>query len=270
MNPQQLAEVIAAVHVAHHVEGALQQRGGLMLVAPPGALKSTLAEALAGHHDALVLTDINMQLLADLRDSLAVGSINSLVFSEYAKIYERNPQTAFNVEGSIRALASEGFAAASFQDHRVARRKAYATIIAAMTPSTVEKFFKRWEESGFNRRFLWAVYGLKNAHILDEAASELRRLDFGVRDLPRLPPLGRTIPNLLTHEERRRVRGFVAQQPGTSHTQQIQLLTRVWAVLKWWHKERRTIRQCEATITAFAKALSHDGTDLVLAARAKK
>jgi hypothetical protein len=194
MNPQQLAEVICAAHLAHHVEGTLQQRGGLMLVGPPGTLKSTLVETLSAYSDALILTDINMMLLADLRDSLAGGSVTSLVFTELAKIYERNPQTAFNVEGSLRALASEGFAAASFQDHRIARRKAHATLIGAMPPSVVEKHFKRWEESGFNRRFLWAVYGLKNAQILDEAASELRRLDFGVRELPRVPPLGKTIP----------------------------------------------------------------------------
>lgn len=270
MNPQQLAEVICAVHLAHHVEGNLIQRGGIMLVGPPGTLKSTIADTLSSYYDALVLTDINMTLLADLRDGLAGGHVNSLVFTEYAKIYERNPQTAVNVEGSIRALASEGFAAASFQDHRIARRKAYATIIGAMPPAIVERHFKRWEETGFNRRFLWAVYGLKNAHILDEAASELKRLDFGVRDLPRVPPVGKTIPMLLTKDERERVKRYVSQQPGGSHTQQIQLLTRVWAVLKWWHKEHRTVKQCEATITAFAKALSHDGTDLVLATRARK
>lgn len=270
MNPQQLAEVICAVHLAHHVEGTLQQRGGLFLVGPPGTLKSTIADTLSTYSDALVLTDINMQLLVDLRDGLAGGSINSLVFTEYAKLYERNPQTAFNVEGSIRALASEGFAAASFQDHRIARRKAHATIVGAMPPAILDKFFKRWEETGFNRRFLWAVYGLKNAHILDEAASHLKRLDFGVRELPRVPPMGKTIPMLLTKDERERARRYVSQQPGTSHTQQIQLMIRVWSVLKWWHKERRTTRQCEATITAFAKALSHDGTDLVLATRSKK
>lgn len=264
MNPTQLVEIICAVHLSPYVEGTLEQRGGLMLVAPPGALKSTLAEMTHHYPDALLLTDVNVTMLADLRDALAGDSVRTLVFSEFAKLYERNPQTATNVEGHLRALASEGFAGASFQDHRVNRRKAYATIIAAMPPVLVEKQFKRWEESGFNRRFLWAVYGLKGRHILDEAATELKRLDFGVRDIPRVPPLGMSIPYLLNDKEKTRVRQLVSQQPGGSHTQQIQLLARVWSVLKWWHSERDTPKECEATIEAFGKSLSKEGTDLVL------
>lgn len=270
MTPQQLAEIICASHLAHYVDGSLQQRGGLMMVGPPGSLKSTLAETLNQYSDALVLTDLNMQLLADLRDSLAVGAISSLVFTEFTKIYERNPQTAMNLEGSLRALVSEGFAAASFQDHRIARRKAYASVIAAMPPALVERHFKRWEETGFNRRFLWCTFGVQNAHILDAAAMELKRLDFDVHELPRVSPISRRVPQTLTKDERERAAKYVASQPGTSHTQQIQLLVRIWSVLKWWHKSRGTIKKCEATITAFAKALSHDGTDLVLAARPKK
>jgi len=276
MNPHQLLEVICAVHLSPHVEGNLEQRGGLFLIAPPGALKSTLSEATHHYPDALLLTDVNVSMLADMRDSITGGSINTLVFSEFAKIYERNPQTAANIEGSLRALASEGFSGASFQDHRVNRRKAVATVIGAMPPITVEKNFKRWEESGFNRRFLWAVYGIKGRHILDEAASELKRLDFGVKDVLRVPPLGQTIPFILTPAERMRVRTFVSQQPGGSHTQQIQLMARVWSVLKWWHRERGTPDECEETIAAFTKSLSREGTDLILTApkilapRAKK
>lgn len=270
MNPHQLAEVICAVHLSPYVEGQLEQRGGLMLVAPPGALKSTLTEATQQYPDALLLTDINVQMLADLRDGMTGGNVQTLVFSEFAKIYERNPQTASNVEGSLRALASEGFSGASFQDHRVNRRKARATIIGAMPPNVVEKQFKRWEESGFNRRFLWAVYGVKGSHILDEAAGELKRLDLGVKDVPRVPPLGKMIPFMLSPNERVRVRSFVSQQPGGSHTQQIQLLTRVWSVLKWWHAESGEPERAEETITAFVKSLSKDGTDLILTAPAVK
>jgi hypothetical protein len=264
MNPRQLVEVISAVHLAHYVEGSLEQRGGLMLVAPPGALKSTLTETAQHYPDALVLTDVNVSYLADLRDAMTGGNITSLVFSEFAKLYERNPQTAMNIEGTLRALASEGFSAASFQDHRINRRKAFASIIAVMTPATQEKHFKRWEESGFNRRFLWASYGVRGAYILDEAASGLQRLDFGVRDIIRVPPLGQTIPFMLTDSEKLRVRSYVAHQPGGSHTQQIQLLARVWSVLKWWHIQNGTAEQTEETIDAFAKTLSRDGSDLVL------
>lgn len=264
MTPEQLTEIICAVHLAPHVEGTLEQRGGLMLCAPPGALKSTLAEMTNHYPDALLLTDINVQTLVDLRDNLTSDNIRTLVFSEFAKLYERNPQTASNVEGSLRALASEGFSGASFQDQRINRRKAYATIIAAMPPGMVDKNFKRWEETGFNRRFLWANYGIRGAHILDDAASELRALDFGIRDVLRPPPLSMFIPFLLTKEERDRVKMYVKNQPGNSHTQQIQMLSRIWSVLKWWHREHGTPKAAEDTIQAFAKSLSREGTNLYL------
>ena len=252
------------MHLAHFVEGSLEQRGGLMLVGPPGALKSTLSAALTQFSDALLLSDINIPTLTNLRDALAGGSINTLVFTELPKVYERNPQTALNIEGTLRAMASEGFSAASFEDSRIARRRAHATIVGALPPKIVDRHFARWEESGFNRRFLWAVYGLKGAYILDDAAVDLERLDLGVRDIPREPPLGRTIPMLLSADEKRRVKLLVSQQPGTSHTQQIQLLSRMWAVLKWWHRENGDPKRANETIEAFSKSLTRDGADLDL------
>lgn len=267
MEPSHLVEVICAVHLSPYVEGSLEHRGGLMLVAPPGTLKSTLAEMCEHYPDALLLTDLNVQTLVDLRDSLTSDNIRTLVFSEFAKLYERNPQTASNIEGSLRALASEGFAGASFQDQRVNRRKAYATVIGAMPPGLVDKQFKRWEETGFNRRFLWATYGIKGAHILDDAAAELRRLDFGIKDVLRVPPIGMVIPFLLTSAERERVKLLVRHQPGGSHTQQIQLMSRIWSVLKWWHRERDTPKEAEQTIEAFSLALTKGGTDLYLTAK---
>jgi hypothetical protein len=227
-------------------------------------LKSTLAEMTNHYPDALLLTDINVQTLVDLRDSLTGDNVRTLVFSEFAKIYERNPQTASNVEGSLRALASEGFSGASFQDQRINRRKAYATVIGAMPPSLVDKNFKRWEDSGFNRRFLWATYGIRGSYILDDAAVELKKLDFGIKDVLRPPPVSMSIPFCLTPAERDRVKMYVKNQPGGSHTQQIQLLSRVWSVLKWWHRERGTPKDADETIVAFAKALSREGGLLVI------
>lgn len=264
MNPHQLVEIICAVHLAPFVEGQLEQRGGLMLVSPPGSLKSTLAEMANHYPDALLLTDVNVSTLVDMRDSLTGDNIRTLVFSEFAKIYERNPQTAANIEGSLRALASEGFAGASFQDQRINRRKAYATILAAMPPSLVDKHFKRWEDTGFNRRFLWANYALRGAHILDDAAAELKKLDFAIKDVLRPPPISMSIPFGLTSAERERVKVIVKHQPGGSHTQQIQLMSRVWSVLKWWHRERGTPKEADETINAFAKSLSREGTVLTI------
>src|SRR5690348_10452731 len=100
MEPRQLVDVMCATHLAHLVEGNLEQRGGLFLVGPPGALKSTVIDALSQYADTLLLSDINITSLLNFRDALTGGSINSLVFTEFAKIYERNPATAINVEGT--------------------------------------------------------------------------------------------------------------------------------------------------------------------------
>lgn len=264
MEPRQLVDAICACHVGHLVDGTLEQRGGMFLVGPPGALKSTLTEALQTYPDTLLLSDINIQSLMNFRDAITGGSVNSLVFTEYAKIYERNPQTAVNIEGTLRAMASEGFAAASFEDQRINRRKAFATIIGAMPPKVQARHYNRWDESGFNRRFLWLVYGLKGSYVLDEAASNLERLDFGIKDVIRVPPIGRSIPMLLTPEERGRVKLYVKHQPGNSHTQQIQCLTRIWAVLKWWYLECGTPEETSLTMEALGEALSRDGTVLDL------
>jgi len=36
MTAQDLIEVLCAAHLAHRVEGSFSERGGIMLVAPPG------------------------------------------------------------------------------------------------------------------------------------------------------------------------------------------------------------------------------------------
>lgn len=264
MKTSQLVEVLCAAHLGSLVEGPFQERGGVMLVGPPGVLKTTFVSVLdSQYQDAVMMSDINVKSLIKLRDAIASGKVNTLVLPEYAKIYERADVTAKNVEGTLRALAAEGFAAASFEDSRVNRLTARALVIGALTPATVDTHFASWEESGFNRRFLWVLMKLADPIALERAAVNWSRINFRMAHVP-LAPLGMTIPNRTTVRERQRLASIAKYQPGGDHAIQIQLLVRMLAVLRWWYAESGQPRNAMETMEAFAPALGKNGVSLEL------
>lgn len=265
MYPYELIEVVCALHLAHLVDAPYEERGGLFLVGPPGALKSTFLAELDRHYpDALTLTDLNAKTLAALRDRIASGTVRTLVFPEYQKIYERKDDTAANLEGAIRALVAEGFTAAAFEEQQMNRLRARACVIGAITPATQLKRFEKWEESGFNRRFLWSLIRLDNPAVLDQAVENWSRVKFRVRHVPQPPPMGETIPNATTREERARLRAMVKYQPGGSTVQHVQSLTRILAVLRWWYGETGDRRNPMQTIERFAWSLGREGARVEL------
>lgn len=259
-----LVEVLCAAHLGALVESPFNDRGGLMLVGPPGVLKTTFVSVIDRHYqDAIMMSDINVKSLVRMRDAIAAGKVNTLVLPELQKVYERADVTSMNVEGTLRALVAEGFSAASFEDSRINRLQARALVIAALTPSLVDKRFQDWDDSGFNRRFLWCLIRLKDASALEKAATNWERIDFRVRHFP-LAPLSEKIPNLTTHVERRHLLNMVKYQPGGDHSIQIQLMTRIFAVLKWWYLETQDPRNAMETIERFAPALGKNGVMLEL------
>lgn len=268
----QLVEVICATHLSSYVDlPGFTDRGGLMLVGAPGMLKTTFIGILDRHYpDALMLSDINAQGLVRLRDIIATGGVRTLVIPELRKLYERNEATASNVEGTLRALVSEGFQAASFEDQRVNRARARATVIGALTPATQSKRFTDWEESGLNRRFLWSLIRLEDATILDRAAVACQSLDFQLQHVPRAPLSGESIPNLTTAPEREQFRLWVKYQPGGMHALQLQLLTRQLAVLRYWYQEAGINRDPMETMRAFAQTLGREGAEIRLPSVARK
>lgn len=259
-----LVEVLCAAHLASLVEGPFNERGGIMVVGPPGVLKSTFVSTLDHHYqDAIMMSDVNVKSLVRMRDAIASGKVNTLVLPELAKVYERADVTSMNVEGTLRALTAEGFSAASFEDSRVNRLQARAVVIAALTPSLVETHFSAWEESGFNRRFLWCLIRLSDPTALERAAVNWKRIDFRIRHVP-LAPLGSKIPNLTEHAERKRLAVLVKYQPGGDHAIQIQLMVRILAVLRWWYNETGDRRDPMQTVEAFAVSLGRAGAELEL------
>lgn len=259
MQASDLIEVLCAAHLSHHVRSPYSQRGGIMLVGAPGALKTTFVEILdKNYHDTVMMSDVNAKTLVLLRDGLTAGGLSTLILPEYGKIYERAPETAANVEGILRALVAEGFTQASFEDQRVNKLKAQALLIGAMTPALQQKRFTDWEETGFNRRFLWSLYRLEDPESLMRAVMDWRLMEFNVGRIPQPPPQGK-IPMTVTVAERAKIRSWIKYQPGGSHTQHYQLMCKILSVLRWWYKEARITRSPVHTLGAFAQSLSREG-----------
>lgn len=257
-------ESLAAVHLSSYVASQFPERAGLMVVGPPGVLKSSILTTLDRQYgDVLVLSDVNAKSLTALRDEVAGGKIRTLVFPDFGKLYERKAETAQNVEGVLRALASEGFTSASFEDSRISRFTARATVIAAMTPASHRKHFESWNESGFSRRFLWSFITLDNPWLLRDAVVAAERLSFGVSALPPIPAHG-VIPDLTTRSERSQLTLDLKYQPGGDTTQQLSLLVKMVSVLRWWYQESGDARDALDTVRSFAASLWREGAKLLL------
>lgn len=260
-----LIESLAAVHLASYVQAPFLDRGGLFIVGPPSVLKSTLLESVARNYaDAIVASDVNNRSLNDLREQIAANVIRTLVIPEWRKLYERHSFTSGNVEGTIRALVGEGFGAPSFSDGRINQMKARCTILSGMQPSFQQEHFKAWEDSGFNRRFLWCLVRMENPHLLDQAVEEWRLLDFGIKRLPPAPING-LIPHTTTQIERAELRRLVRYQPGGSTSIQFALLVKMLAVFKWWYRlSGRKERAAFDNVKIFAHTLGREGAEIVL------
>lgn len=261
-----MAEAITAIHLSSLVESPFLERGGFMLVGPPGILKSTLLGVLEHYPDALVLSDVNARTLGQLKNMIAQGSVRTLVLPELAKVYERADHTAANVEGTLRALAAEGFSAAGYEDQTLQRFKARCLIIGAMTPDTYEQHAERWRKSGFSRRFLW---GLVTADVqeIERAAVERRPVDLQFRVSP---PTSTAIPDSTTLRERQGLRTLVKYQPAP-HSAQLNLMVKTLAALKWWYSENgRTPRRAMSVLSAFARCLARHGAEIILPTRSRR
>lgn len=260
-----LVEIMCAVHLSSYVESPFNDRGGLMIVGPPSVLKSTLLGILDHtYHDAVAVSDINARSLGDLRDQIAAKVIRTLVIPELSKLYKRHPYTALNVEGVLQALVAEGFNAPSFEDSRINRLQARVTLLAGLVPQLQVERFKGWEESGFNRRFLWSLVRLKDPELLDRAVEEWRLIDFKIKHIPSTPTT-QWIPNMTTKQERAELRRFVKYQPGGTHAIQIALLTKILAVLKWWYMALdRPPKAALQSVRLFAQTLGKEGAELVV------
>lgn len=263
---EEYLECLCAAHLSSYVDWPFKERGGLFIVGPPSVFKTTFLEVAQVHYrDAVELSDVNVQSLVDLRDQMASNVIRTLMVPDFGKLYERHPSTAKNLEGHIRALAGEGFKAASFEDSRMARLQARVAVLSAMTPKTQADNFKRWEDTGFNRRFLWSLVTLKDPTLQTDAVVQGELIDFGLRRAPTIPDNGLIPSRQVTAAMRRRLLETLQKQPGGGqHATQLSMLSRMLAVLSWHYKRIGSHRSALRTILSFAASLGPTGALLVI------
>jgi len=254
-----LLEVLDAAHLTKYVNGPFKQRGGIMLIGPPGAMKTTYQQVLEDHHDALVMGDINIQTLHKLKEDLRSGRFSTFAFTEFEKLYQRRADTATNIEGAIKQLVEEGYTKPSFVDQRVAASRAYCMVIGAMTSDFYERQFNEWEKSGFLRRFLWCNYSIANPWVHMDAIARWERLDLG--SYKSKVPGNRSIPHSVDQDESYKLRGFLKEQPGT--TTPFVLMNKILSVLKWKYGKTEPKKPMQI-VADFAQCLRRDGAEIEL------
>ena len=230
-----------------------------MLVAPPGAFKSTVTETLNEFATTTVISDINVQSLLKMKDSFLSQRITTMAFSDFAKLYKRHGATADNVEGILMALVEEGFRKASFESQTTGCIPAYCTVIGGMTTSFFESKVDDWEDNGFLRRFLFARYRVQGLEVIEEAIQEWRRVNFNDGFIPKVPN-SRLIPYKLEKPEIAVITRGVIHQHSTSGANIA--MQKIYCVLKW--KFQKEPERAMFILKDFLPCLSKEGGTLLL------
>lgn len=252
------------MHLTSYVKGLGEHRGGLWLVGPTGVMKSTFLDFLEPFDRALFLADLNVQGLMQLRGQLTVGAVRTIVLPEFQKLYERDPRTAANVEGTIRALVEEGYRGASFEAAGINRFKIRAMVIGAMTDDLQAQMWHRWETTGFARRFLWCLIRLEDSEMLMRAVELWRKRDFGNVLVP-MTPNTLDIENNLTVRDREQIRPLVRYQPQPNNFC-FEMLCKVACVLRWHYGRYGIKKDALETVAEFSRCLGSkekEGADIV-------
>jgi hypothetical protein len=253
-----LLEAICALHLASYVhDSPVHDRGGLMLVGPPGMLKTTFLDVLdTNYHNAIAASNLNTTTLLKMQGQFYNGSMRSLILPDMQAMYAGDPRTAARLEQAIMQLAGEGNRGASWQDSRTQKFKSRCAVFAAITSRQFEQMSSRWDDIGFSRRFLWASIALADPEALMDAIEQWQRAELGVIKIPD-PPLNGTIPNLIGQTERRAIRSWLKYQPGP-HEIQFSLMCRATSALVWHYRERRIKDDPLAVMREFAETLQRD------------
>lgn len=258
MHFSSLCEIIAAAHLSVYVSGNFQDRGGLMLVAPPGHLKTTAAEILEEFERTLVISDLTVKSLVAMREDILGGMIQTLIFSDYAKIHKRQASVSANIEGIIMSLVGEGFRRPAFSDQRVQALPARCTVVGCITNKFSESMNEMWMDNGFYRRFMWAQYLISNPELIDDAIGQWRKAELD-GDFSARIPINRTIQYSLNSKEVDKIRYALRFMPGDKKVPYI-LAQKILCVLKWKFEKEKN--KAMFIWEDFAQSLSKNGAQV--------
>jgi hypothetical protein len=263
LTTETLCEILDAAHLSKYVETSFQNRGGLLVIAPPGSLKDMLIEyALEEYPNALVLSDLNINTLMKMRDDLVSNRFATMAFPEFAKLYARDSRTSANIEFTIQQLVDEGFRKPSFADPRMASSKARLFVIGGMVPSFYETHYDGWQKSGFLRRFISCVFSVENPEAITNAIKANRRL--GVNGIKRKTGYQKGIPLKVSEEEANYIHRLLKEQPDDKTP--LMLMMKIFSVLKWKYEKTEHDRP-KKIFQDFAPTLRRDGGRLIISER---
>ena len=250
--------LLCAAHATRYVElPGYKQRGGIFLVAEPANLKSTMIDVAIGKsHDALVLSDMNAQMLNQIKPELEKEVFTTLGFGEFEKLYERNPATAKNLEGTIRAMIEEGFGNPSFMSPLQGETLARVLLFGGITRKVYDRRFTAWSDSGFARRILWIKYKLQDARAVGNAIESGKRIPFP-DFTARFEKAKRGVPTKISKEAKRRIRKMLRAQ--SEETPYI-LLLKIYCVLAQSEGVKEALRILEDCSDCFLR----NGGELIL------
>jgi hypothetical protein len=255
-----LIEFLDAVADTKFIEGPFEERGGVMLVGPPGSLKTTLIEAaVRTHTDALTLSDLNVQQWMKMKDEFVTRRYTCIAFPEFEKIYQRHPATALNLEGIIKALVSEGYGTGPGGDPRMPRIKARACIIGGITTDCFERHYEEWQKNGFLRRFAWMLVSVANPQLIVQAIRKWERISLGRINTR---PADSYLEVKLSEKESLFIEHLMRSQPGLHGTGYV-LMKKALAILKWKYGGNGHPKPVKI-MEEIAQALQKEGSYIVL------
>lgn len=235
LTPSTFIEILQAAHLTRYVVSEFEQRSGVMIVAPPGQLKSTFVEmAMRPFSDCLVLSNLNVRQLSALKSDLSAKRYSTLAFPSYEALYKKAEKTSSYVEGTLMDLVQDGYYATAFEDSRMMGIRARACVIAAITEQCYKNMFQEWEQSGFLRRFLWVFINVCNPEEITRAIRNGRKIDLGDINF-RIPTRDINFASI-TEDQSMRLEPFLRDQRGGTDTPYV-MLKKIFAVLSWKYKD---------------------------------
>lgn len=256
-------EVLWAATQTNKVRTRFPQRGGIFLVSPPGQLKTSLLSCFEEQIGVLGYSDMTTNNLIEARDLIASKKVNTLLFYDMQKLYERRQDTAANIEGNIRSVMDEGFTSASHEkvSKNVIQSKARALIMAALTTNFYRRKLGDWESSGFARRVLFCVYTMKNPEMIEQAVLSETPIMLGEPCTLNMPINLEIVPDMRPGDDEFLMRIMRKQRNDVP----LNLVKKILWVLRWKYKVRLKQKDISMDILKeFSQCLGEGGAEIII------